>query len=375
MSHYTVMVCLPADTKDVETALSEALAPYDENIEVEPYRRYEEGSAEDHWSARSLRTDLDLFRRIEAEGIDPVRRELVAQFEAEASSWDRRSPAEKADQEISDAHWAGERAALVAESPLTWATLAALNNERWQYAERDEDGELDSSFEHVDDDGRAYTWSRYNPDSKWDYWRIGGRWSGYFAAREMSPELIQPESHWDGPRVGALGRLACDGGPKRLLDFEAMRDKAGAEANERYDKYEELYAEHGPGKPWSHFTGLVDATEMSIEEARRLYHEQPIIEAHRKLDRADQGLTGWGDCLIETFTPPREEYVRLKRDGAVPAYATLTLSGEWAAPGRMGWFGMSSDGAGEREAYNAAINRYLDELKPDALLVVVDCHI
>lgn len=381
MSHYPVMVCLPGDTKDVSEALEQVLAPYDENISVEPYRRYENSSAEEYWWTKSMRTDLEGFRRIAVEGEDAVRAELLAKFRAEANTWDRDTPAEKTNKEIHDFRWAGERADRIAELPMTWATLVPLYNERWYpttaLALAGDDSD-DDRLHFEEETGRAYTMSTYNPDSKWDYWRIGGRWSGYFVADESLEDIIKPERHWDGPNNSRYpGRSVCDGGRRRSLDFAAMRDYAEKDANERYDRWEQLVAEHGgDAKPWSHFTGLIGVVEdFNIDQARKLYHEQPIIAAHGRMERENNGIVGWGDCLIEEFLTTREEYVRKARAAVVPAYATVLLSGEWCAPGRMGWFGMSSDGPGEREGYYAEISKYLDTLSPDTWLVVVDCHI
>lgn len=50
MSHSVVIVALPAGGDDVKAALDAALAPFDENREVEPYRDYETGSPREHWS-------------------------------------------------------------------------------------------------------------------------------------------------------------------------------------------------------------------------------------------------------------------------------------------------------------------------------------
>lgn len=383
MSHYTVMVCLPGHVEDIGAALDEVLAPFDENKSVEPYRSYEDGSAEEFWWTRSMRRDLEGFRAAEKLG-DPERfkADLLAKFAAEANTWDSKSPDDKVRAELLDYVWAGERANRIDESPMTWPTLVALYNERWHpagaLAVPGEESDDDEERLYVEDEtGRAYKMSTYNPDSKWDYWRIGGRWSGYFVADEALVDIISPKKHWDGPTWEQYpGRTVCDGGRKRSLDFAAMRDFAADAANERYDTYERLVTEHGAtGKPWSHFTGLVDVVDgYTIERARRQYHDQPIVAAHERLSN-DKKIVGWGDCLIEEFLPPREEYVQQARNAAVPAYALVTLTGEWVAPGRMGWFGMSSDGAGEREGYRGAVSKYLDELKPDTWLVVVDCHI
>jgi hypothetical protein len=159
------------------------------------------------------------------------------------------------------------------------------------------------------------------------------------------------------------------------LDFAAMRESHAEAAGKRYDRWESLLAEHGPAKPWSHFAGLAQVEEITWDEARRQYRKQPLIVAVTALEDCDEWLVGWGDCAVEAFTPPRDEYVRLAAASAVPSYALVSLDGRWGAPGRMGWFGMSSDGPGEREAYDLDANRYLDQLAPDDLLVVIDCHI
>lgn len=363
MTHYTVMVCLPGTVTDIDAAISLAMAPYDENMTVEPRRDYEEGTPEDHWFVSSIRRNAEHLR--EGTGVKPYDPDGFFSYSSDRS---KKTPDE---QRAEFAEWAALEAQL--DNPVTWPTVAKLHNERYDHQERDEDGDLNREMLHVDEDGRAYTWTTYNPDSKWDYWRIGGRWSGYFIAKVMAPELLQPEQHWDGPRVAELGRTNCDGGPKRLLDFEAKREAAGIEADERYSRYEKLVSEHGTAKPWSHFYGLVEVKALDWDAARAQYGEQPLIFAHRQLPYEEQ-LTGMG-CIVDEFFLPRVEYILAARAGAMPAYATLTLSGEWAAPGRMGWWGASSDERGDREAYHVAMNKYLDELKPDTLLVVLDAHI
>lgn len=65
-----------------------------------------------------------------------------------------------------------------------------------------------------EDNGRYYRLSTYNPRSKWDWYQIGGRWSGYFQARPTADErnLINRK----------FGNT-CDGGLKDEMDFEEMR--------------------------------------------------------------------------------------------------------------------------------------------------------
>jgi len=140
MSHFTVVVCI----EDPER-LEAALAPFDENREVEPYRDYEEGEPARFWAVGALR---------EGEGLNPD------------------------------------------DATLTWQQVADAYNERYR---QDEDPML------VDESGRAYVVSTRNPDAKWDYWRIGGRWGGAFPYRqELGGEVIKPERDWD-PRGASVG--------------------------------------------------------------------------------------------------------------------------------------------------------------------------
>jgi hypothetical protein len=375
MSHYTVMVCLPGDTEKVDEALARVLAPYDENMTVEPRRDYEEGGPEDHWFVSSIRRNAEHHRS--GTGLKPYEPDGFFSYSSSASKKTHD------EQRAEFAEWAALEPSL--DSPVSWPVVAKLVNEKYEYTERDEDGDLNREMLHVDEDGRAYTWTTYNPDSKWDYWRIGGRWRNYFISTvqvktgpdwEDGKALIRSSKGWDSPEGGDMtpdGFIRCDGGPKRLLNFEAMRARAGAEADERYGRYEQLVAQHGTAQPWSHFYGLVEVGDLDMDTARAQYRGQPLIMAHNALPYEDQ-LTGMG-CLVDEFFLPCKEYVLAARNGAVPCYATVTLSGEWTAPGRMGWWGVSSDERGEREAYHVAMNKYLDELKPDTVLVVVDCHI
>jgi len=368
MSHYGVMVCLPRETEqaDIESALEKVLAPFDENMSVEPYRRYEGGFAEEYWWVSSVRRGAAHLK--DGTGVDERDLESHSYGKPPLTVEEKRSEYEE------DARWA----AAIGE-PATWKAVVEQYNAKWHpknaVATGDEVDDSDDGLFYEAETDRAYTMSTYNPESKWDYWRVGGRWSGYFIADGMEEFILLPERHWDGPQ--GLGRGRCDGGRMRSLDLAAMREEAATKANADYDQWEKLVAEYGASaKPWSHFIGLVDVVEgYTIDQARQEYRVQPIVAAHDRMERNHDGLVSWGRCVIDAFLSPREEIVRLRVAAAVPAYATVTLGGEWIAPGRMGWFGMSSDGPGEREGYQIAVSKYLQELHPDTWLVVVDCHI
>lgn len=363
MSHFSVLACLPAgtDLAKVEGLLADVMAPWDEGRSVEPHRSYEDGGPEGYWWVESVRRGAEHHRN--GTGIKPH----DPNFHGLSSERTNRTANEQREGYAEDAQWA-ER---LGEHP-TWETVVKLYNERFypgtELATVDDNGGSDR-LHHESETDRAYIMSTYNPESKWDYWRIGGRWGGYFAAKEGAWGTLWGARGWDSPdEPQSLRRV--DGGPLATLDFEAMRAEAERKANERYNQWEAICADTPSARAWSHFTGLVDAGQLTIEQAREMYRGQPRIQAARKDD-----FDSWEQCPVEEFLPPREEYAAEARRGAVPGYALVTLEREWVAPGRMGWFGMSSDGPGERSGYRVAVNTYLDQLDPATLVVVLDCHI
>lgn len=214
MSHYTVTVVLPEaprnhaagniDLSQVEEMLSAALAPFDENEEVEPYKDYVQ-PVNENWR-------------------DMPSREL---------GWPYSSLREE-DPEVD----LGDPAAV-----------AALANSKW--------GDDEKYF--VDEKG-LYQMSTYNPQSKWDWWVIGGRWDGFYT--------------------------------------------------------------------------LTNGFKANV--ARK------------------------GDIVVE--------------GERVQTYAVLA-EGVWKAPGRMGWFGMSTEGDAEAAAYAKWFEDFWTGLNDDAFVAVVDVHI
>lgn len=379
MSHFSVLICLPSETpvRELEDRIGAVMAPWDESRQLDQWRDYEDGSASEYWWVSAVRGGAEKHKTLTEIGLDAYVERRVMELLAKRRNWHRDLRAEvRADVAKSAAEWADDaRWAAKLDDPATWETVVRLYNEKYHRANAvavpgDHD-ESDDRLHYDAETGRAYSLTRSNPDAKWDYWRIGGRWRNYFVAKEIGAGVLNSRRDWDAPDEPADKLLHCDGGPKRYLDFEAMRDAAAVKAHDRYDQWEAVCDGTPAAKPWSHFTGLVDVKEMDIEDAREAYRAQPRVQKAQATKLDD----GWGQCVIDEFLSDRDEYVAEARRGAVPGYALVTLEGQWLAPGRMGWFGMSSDGAGERGAYRVAANRYLDDLKGDRLVVALDCHI
>lgn len=321
MSHFTVIVELPADTLPAyyEDKVTELLAPFDEDREVPEYRSYwEEARPQDHWS----------FKHV---------------FGSE--------------------HMALVHAEPIAEDDVTWEQFIPAYNARYR-----EDNDDESLVEYDPIKDRAFQMSTYNPDSKWDWWTIGGRWRGYFTAVEkMSSDdverILLSEKRWMN-EGRELKQRACDGGPIRLLDLEAQRLSAEREAIAYADKYDAAIVGTPEPMSWEDVMAVHD----SIDEARAFYRDQPRVVATRKLG-------GFLGSPIDDFKWGRELYIRRAVASAVPAYAYLTQDGNWLSRGDMGWFGMSSDTVESRETYDLQVNSHIASVDPNTVLVLVDCHI
>lgn len=372
MSHFTVLVCLPADTDpaNIEQAISDKLARWDENRDVEPYRDYEQGSPDDFWWVRAVRRGAEHHRN--GTGVQPYYPDDPFGLKHPGSS--RHTEAEQRAEFADDAAWADK----LGENP-TWETVAKLYNEKYHPSNALAvvgDTSDSERLRYDPESDRAYTITTRNPEGLWDWWTIGGRWHRTMIGVQGADRSVlifgRDTAFGDrgNPERADNGGLYCDGGPRFVLDFKAMRDKAAAEANARYDQWDVICEKTDPAKPWSHFAGLAQVQDITWDEARAQYGQQERI----RLARQDEDLR-WLDCPVEHFMSGRDEYVEEARRGAVPGYALVTLEGEWLAPGRMGWFGMSSDSPGEKSAYRVGVNRYLDEIDPQAYIVLVDCHV
>jgi len=329
MSHSVTIVCLPPVTDEdddtpVEDRLTEALAPFDENKRDEQYEEYEGGTADSHWCVKELR-----------------------------------------------------EAGKLRGGTLTWHEVAAAYNS--EYCKDDPEEGL-----QVTGDGlRAFTWSTYPRDvpsedgsgiiagARWDWWSIGGRWTGYFNC--IPSALGSGELIYGSPGLMTEANsdpYRCDGGPRRLLDFEAQRDRVAAERLAEYDQFHAVAREFPDSKPWSHFRKMIDSNELDIDTARKAYREQPLLAELRER-KLYYGL----ECPLDTFSASRYEHERIARTGAVPGFALLGTDGVWREAGKMGWWGMSSDTEDSRETFRRFVNEYLENLPGDAILIAVDVHI
>lgn len=234
--------------------------------------------------------------------------------------------------------------------PLAHGTPIDLEGDhKYGYAQLNETGEVLKLIK------------RTNPNKRWDWWVIGGRWSGSFKLKEGATGVLGERGLMGSCRSDAPNR--ADQCIKGAIDIAGMRDDAGQEAADRWDKASAA----ANGLSWESWEKCrTEIHKGDIDAARDFYNGQAPVKAIKAV---------FDDLWLEpdTFQVPREQYIQAARDKAIATFAVL-YKGEWTERGRMGWFGMSDDKVSQSD-WNRLFNELIDGLPDDTLLTVVDCHI
>jgi len=196
-----------------------------------------------------------------------------------------------------------------------------------------------------------------NPKAKWDWYSIGGRWSGFFKLKKgCSGELGRPGVFENKPKVGYV-----DQAYKRDIDFEGMRADHIVERSIVYDKFHNILK----GREIPNWNKILEECNQKLDEARKIYNNNPVI--------IDIQKEGFWLMNIEYFCVPKEKFIENESKNAISTYAVV-YNGEWYEKGEMGWWGISTNEK-EPDKWNVEFNKLLDSVPDDTLLTLVDCHI
>jgi hypothetical protein len=204
---------------------------------------------------------------------------------------------------------------------------------------------------------------RTNPNAQWDWYELGGRWTGYFKLKEGAKGTQgEPGLMTDSAKDGYCDQLLM-----RYIDLGGMRQEAREKAKEKFDKVSLIIQEYGLPPKWEDV--LKKYGEEHIQEARKEYHNSPSIKA---LDKAH--LLPWQDDIYEVYCDfDEEKYLQQEVSHVLVPFAVVKES-KWYEKGEMGWWGMSRGEKSPNE-WNTEVSKLLDGLSPDTLLSLFDCHI
>lgn len=205
--------------------------------------------------------------------------------------------------------------------------------------------------------GRYGHW--FNPNAKYDYYQLGGRWTGYFKPNAgATGELGRSGAFDNKPTKGWVDNIAVGD-----IDVEGMQEEAVREANETYDKLEEVLQ----GRELPSWTKIHEKHGEDIDAARNEYNDNEVVKDLNKVDFFIMG------DFVEVFGPNRKEYIARQKNQTMVPFAVVK-DGKWYQKGEMGWWGMSTDEMTQDE-WNTKFWEMIKGLQPETELTLLDCHI
>lgn len=172
-----------------------------------------------------------------------------------------------------------------------------------------------------------------NPNVKWDWWELGGRWSDKL---KLKP--------------GCTGNR---GGHSRTNSTELSRD------------------------------GYCDQAQIkNVDFSMDLKAYNKAIRFWEVVVEGDDIRENENPAQFNTFYR-REYYLKQFRDkeryarsyASFTTWALVTPNGEWYENGEMGWFGVPNATDESRAEYESVLQRTLSEADPNLWVSIIDCHI
>jgi hypothetical protein len=200
-------------------------------------------------------------------------------------------------------------------------------------------------------------WGRItNPNKKWDWWTVGGRWTGLLSTNGDSP-------------------LASD------VEWEVLKQRELDDREETWREFHEALAAVS-GLPIPDAI-LQDAHEKWTEEGKRSDYRHETwasAEDYARYNMAEKWAREnldafWFYSFVEIadLYKPLDEYLELFKNRAV-TYAFIDLDGGWNQRGEMGWWGCDDPEKGTPD-YDTAFWRFVESLPNEQRIFLVDCHI
>lgn len=245
----------------------------------------------------------------------------------------------------------------------------------WKPVRAGEQPELDGEHKYgwcrIESGEVIEAFDRTNPNKKWDWWTVGGRWSGYFPVK--TPEAVKlGRKSWtmrdEEPEAGHADMVR-----KRDLDLDLIATKTRESIEKFHAEWERFIA----GEKFTAFEGPEDkARRIGLLVTRQgppLQGEEDRAIPWSKLvqpgdNRADWHYVWTRVSLEDLFGKYADAF------SPISGYAYLDETG-WHEPGRMGWWGCSSDTPETLLKNKRSFTSWLKETPDDAWLVAVDCHI
>ena len=183
-----------------------------------------------------------------------------------------------------------------------------------------------------------------NPNAKWDWFEIGGRWAGSLKLKK-----------------GKMGFLK-----EQTSIFPKFDD-------EKKEIHKKLLEQR---KVDSALKKDIDFSPNKKEYKKALRFWELKVEGQKPKTKEDREALKWDwykPIYYKKKFKTKENYAKLQSE-----FSTLAVlkDGEWFEAGEMGWFGCSSATPRQEGKFKESFfNNFIKDLHPDIKLTIVDCHI
>lgn len=210
----------------------------------------------------------------------------------------------------------------------------------------------------------------HNPNAKWDWWTIGGRWTGFYPLPAGAKPALGES--------GAFGNAPTPGHGDLVRVREIDMSKVAADQIVRAEEFWGQWLQFVQGVKLDAWNGprrtAIDLGLIQVVESTVVSTETTVAISWAGTVPSTDNRKGWTDvCNIVTHEDFMRDYI--DHFNPITTYAALDNDG-WHAPGTMGWFACSDESPGQSLAFKREfVKRFIDGAADDDTLVVVDCHI
>jgi len=204
------------------------------------------------------------------------------------------------------------------------------------------------------------TWGYWNGlNEKWDWYTIGGRYSG---------------------RLLLKGDGVADTALVQYIDWNAMEEESvGYKLKNHRDFHAALSQFEGTRwkeEHWQEWQRARQLWEVGDTRAKNAQEAFDCLDDYARASAASAAAHYWGFTfqeLADLYYKTEEEYHAMFTPWGL-SYAFVDKRGNWHQRGEMGWWGMD-DKSKATEDYEAAYWTFINSLENEDRVYMVDCHI
>lgn len=226
-----------------------------------------------------------------------------------------------------------------------------------------DEGEIDRTDKHkygyavVQDSQLVKAIDRTNPNKKWDWWRVGGRWSGLLNDKDSE---LAGNVDWNAIYESYRSKEISEWHNRQSYLKTAKAEKSAPD--EVFNKANELWnADHKPRQE------AVRETFGDFDTCLLWLNAENLADKNGDHHWFDE----WKD--IKKYLMSEVDYLATLHRIA-QTFAFIDLEGHWNQRGEMGWWGMVDEEEGTNN-YDEAWWKFVESLPAHQRMYVVDCHI